>query len=216
MIYYQEVFRTIQGEGYDSGEPVTFIRLFGCNLKCVYCDQPQAKEDRKKTSVTKLVDKVRKFSLTGNVCITGGEPLLQEEVYPLIYELVNLGYKVSIETNGAILLPNYEEKNRSYKYIMDVKCPSSGASHYNKFENLEILQAKDEVKFVIGDRNDYEYAKKVLKKYPTKAKLLFSPMFDENNKTHIGQDLCNWLIEDNFNYGNFKVQIQIHKIIGVK
>lgn len=216
MIYYHEVFRTIQGEGYDSGEPVTFIRLYGCNVKCVYCDQPQTRDDKKKTSVTKLVDKVRRFSLSGNVCITGGEPLVQEEVYPLIYELVNLGYKVSIETNGTIKLANYEEKLRSYKYIMDVKCPSSGVSKHNKFENLEILQGHDEVKFVIGTREDYDYAKKVLKNYPTKAKLLFSPMFDENNKTHIGKDLCNWLLEDNFNYGQYKVQIQIHKIIGVQ
>ena len=216
MIYVHEVFRTIQGEGCDMGEPVTFIRLYGCNLKCEYCDQPQTKKDRNKTSVTKIIDKVKKLSLSGNVCITGGEPLLQDEVYPLIYELSALGYKVSIETNGSIAIPEYEEKHRAYKYIMDIKCPSSGESEHNKFSNLEILQSKDEVKFVIGNRQDYEYAKKVIKEYPTRAKLLFSPMFDKYGKTHIGQRLCKWLLEDEVNFGNYRVQIQLHKIIGVK
>lgn len=214
MIYYHEIFRTIQGEGYDSGEPVTFVRLFGCNVKCRYCDQPQHPSERKKTSVTKIMDQVRRLSLTGNVCITGGEPLLQDETYPLVYELVNSGYKVSIETNGSIELPEYQ--TRSYKYIMDIKCPSSGVSSHNLYSNLEKLHGKDEVKFVIGDRNDYDFAKKIIKKYPTKAKILFSPMFNANNECEIGQDLCNWLVEDNLNFGQFKVQVQIHKILGVK
>lgn len=212
MLYYHEVFPSIQGESSSMGKPCVFIRLFGCNLRCVYCDQPQAPSDRKRISLENLVYKVMQYRIE-DVCITGGEPLLQDEIYPLIYELVSKNFKVSIETNGSVVIPE-DPYARSFKYVMDVKSPSSKVSTKNILSNLTRLQRHDEVKFVIADRKDYDYAKNVLREYPTKASILFSPMFDRDMKQHVGQDLCNWLIEDRIHRA--RVQLQMHKIIGVQ
>lgn len=210
MLKVHEIFATIQGEGYDTGLPTTFVRLWGCNVHCSFCDQPQTKQNLRRMAVGRVADEVRKIRLP-NVCITGGEPLMQDEVYSLIYELVSLGYNVSIETNGTIDIP--EVKRRSFKYVMDVKCPSSGVQDKNKFSNLEKLLPKDEVKFVIANREDYDYMKEVMRKYPTVAKILISPVFDvKSGKQTIGQELCKWVIEDKL---NAKVQIQMHKVLGV-
>lgn len=209
MLRIHEIFSTIQGEGYDTGIPCTFIRLWGCNVKCSYCDQPQCKSDLKKMSVARVIEEVRKLRVK-NVCITGGEPLIQDDVYTLIYELVCLGYKVSIETNGTVEIP--DTVRRSYKYVMDVKCPSSGVHMHNLFSNLLVLHPSDEVKFVIADEEDYKYMKTVLRKYPTSAKILLSPMFDPNLKQTIGKDLCEWVLRDKL---EVRIQIQIHKVLGV-
>ena len=209
MLRIHEIFSTIQGEGYDTGIPCTFVRLFGCNVKCTYCDQPQCKSDLKKMSVGKVVDEIRRLRIK-NVCITGGEPLIQEEVYTLIYELVSLGYAVSIETNGTVEIP--DTVIRSYKYVMDVKCPSSGVHHKNLFSNLQVLHPSDEVKFVIADEEDYKFMKSVLRQYPTHAKVLLSPMFDPNLKQTIGKDLCEWVLKDRL---DVRIQIQMHKVLGV-
>lgn len=210
MLRVHEIFRTIQGEGYDTGIPCTFVRLYGCNVKCLYCDQPQCKSDIKRMSVERVFDEVRKLRVK-NVCITGGEPLIQEEVYSLIYELVANGYAVSIETNGTIEIP--DTLRRSYKYVMDVKCPSSGVHGLNLYSNLAILHPSDEVKFVIANEEDYKFMKTTLRKYPTKAKVLLSPMFDlESNKQTIGRDLCEWVLNDKL---DVRIQIQLHKVLGV-
>lgn len=208
-MYVHEIFTSINGETTYSGEPTTFVRLYGCNVKCVYCDQPQGAKDKHKMSVKKVVDEVRRRMVT-NVCITGGEPLLQDETYQVAYELVDCGYNVIIETNGTIALDDYSR--RRYKYIMDVKTPSSGVSDKNNYNNLEILLPSDEVKFVIGDKNDYEFMKRVLEKYPTQAKILVSPMFSEDLKPLVGKELVEWILEDRL---NVKVQLQIHKILEV-
>lgn len=173
------------------------------------CDTPQEDKPKKRISVENILDKIFKLGVN-NICITGGEPLLQQEIYVLVYELVSLGYNVSIETNGSIEVMNQEI--RSYKYVMDIKTPSSLMHHKNKYSNLELLIPKDEVKFVVADREDYEFAKSILDKYPTKAQILFSPMFNKDNRQHIGKDLCNWIIEDKL---NARIQIQLHKILGV-
>ena len=212
VIHFEEIFASIQGESVDVGIPTIFVRLYSCNLKCLYCDQPQLPCDRKRISIENLYNKVRSMKLK-TVCITGGEPLLQPEIYVLVYDLVGEGYNVSIETNGSIEI----EKDcylRSYKYVMDVKCPSSGEHKMNRFSNLTNLLSKDEVKFVIADREDYDFAKKVLKDYPTKATKLFSPMFDYEKKQSIGVDLSNWLIEDNI--PRSRLSLQVHKFIGVQ
>lgn len=210
MLRVHEIFSTIQGEGYDTGIPCTFVRLWGCNVKCVYCDQPQCKTDLKKMSVGKIVDEIRKLRVK-SVCITGGEPLIQEEVYTLIYELVCLGYAVSIETNGTVEIQ--DTMRRSYKYVMDVKCPSSGVCYKNLFSNLAILHPSDEVKFVIADEEDYNFMKKTLRQYPTKAKVLLSPMFDYNLKQTIGKDLCDWVLRDKL---NVRLSLQVHKFLDVR
>ena len=206
-----EVFASIQGEGYDTGLPTVFVRFFGCNVHCVYCDQPQKRSECRTVSVDRVVAEVRKHGIR-NVCITGGEPLLQDEIYPLIYELVSLGYNVSIETNGTLPI-EADNYNRSFKYIMDVKCPSSGVSDKNLYSNLANLKVNDEVKFVIKDREDYNFMKSILIKYPTKAKILVSPMFDKDLNPLIGKEVVDWLVEDKLDH--IKLQLQIHKIINV-
>lgn len=212
MLYLDEIFVSIQGESTDAGLPCVFVRLFGCNVKCTYCDQPQKACNRKRVSVENLIKMIRKYRVP-YVCITGGEPLIQDEVYPVIYELVDKGYKVSIETNGCVPIEPCGY-NRSYKYVMDIKCPSSGVSDKNILTNLGNLMPHDEVKFVIADEEDYKFAKRILRSYPTYAKILFSPMFDKKGKPMIGQQLIDWLIKDRFYYA--RVQIQMHKCIGVK
>lgn len=212
MIYYDEIFCSIQGESSDSGLPCIFVRLYGCPIGCSYCDQPQTPDQRKRVSVENIINKVLKFKGVKYVCITGGEPLIYKEVIPLTWELLHMGYKVSIETSGCVPIEDLGYR-RSFKYVMDIKCPSSGVSEKNIFDNLLHLQTNDEVKFVIANREDYDYMKKVLKKYPTQASILVSPMFDENQKAVIGSELVEWIIEDRL---NVRVQIQLHKIIGVK
>ena len=212
MIYFQEIFCSIQGESSDSGLPCVFVRLYGCPVGCSYCDQPQSPEQRKRISIENIINKVAKFKGVKYVCITGGEPLIYKEVIPLTWELLHLGYKVSIETSGCVPIEESTYR-RSFKYVMDIKCPSSGVSEKNIFDNLLRLQTNDEVKFVIANRADYEYMKKVLNKYPTSASILVSPMFDKDQKAVIGSDLVDWIIEDKI---QCRLQIQLHKILNVR
>ena len=213
IIYYQEIFASIQGESTDTGLPCVFVRFYGSPIGCSFCDQLQQPKDNKRISIANMVDEILRFRIP-YVCITGGEPLVQRKtLYPLIYELQHNGCRVSIETSGCFTIED-EMYNRSFKYIMDIKCPSSGVSHKNKYENLMRLKAKDEVKFVISDEKDYNFMKWVLKNYPTTAKILVSPCFDENGVPKIGNELVQWLIRDRLN--NVRVQVQIHKILGVK
>ena len=211
MIYYDEIFCSIQGESSDSGLPCIFIRLYGCPVGCSYCDQPQKPEQRKRISIENIINQVNKFKGVKNVCITGGEPLIYQETIPIAWELMHLGYKVSIETSGCVPIEDLGYR-RSYKYVMDIKCPSSGVSHKNKYDNLLKLQENDEVKFVISDRKDYDFMKKVMKTYPTSAKILVSPMFDKDNKMTIGKDLVEWILEDKL---EVRIGVQLHKILGV-
>lgn len=215
MLYLDEIFVSIQGESSDSGVPCIFIRLFGCPVGCVYCDQPQDKKNRRRISLENLVNTILKkeYRWCKNVCITGGEPLVQQDVMPLVYELLRLGYKVSIETSGCVPIEECDY-SRSYKYVMDIKGPSSKVSHKNIYENLGKLHYNDEVKFVIGDRKDYDFMKEIIEKYPTKASILVSPLFNADGKAVIGQELVEWLLNDHL--GNVRVQIQLHKILEVK
>ena len=211
-----EIFTSIQGEGYDSGLLTIFVRLYGCPLNCKYCDQPQKKGTAKKMSVDNLLMSIR--SLHGvRVCITGGEPLAQPDIFPVIYDLVATNYEVSIETSGAIPIMDVLYA-RSYKYVMDVKCPSSGMVTKNHLENMGILKGNDEVKFVISNREDYDFAKMILRDYPTKAKILFSPVMLKNSEgqwySTVSADLCKWIEQDRL--FNAKIQCQLHKFMGVK
>lgn len=211
-MFYDEIFCSIQGESSDSGLPCIFIRLYGCPVGCAYCDQPQSPDQKKRISIESIINKITKYKGVKYVCITGGEPLIHEEVIPLTWELLHMNYKVSIETSGCVPIPDLGYR-RSFKYVMDIKCPSSGVSEKNIFDNLLHLQTNDEVKFVVANREDYEYMKKVLKKYPTQASILVSPMFDKNQKAVIGSELVDWIIEDRL---DVRVQIQLHKIIGAR
>ena len=213
VLYLDEMFASIQGESTDAGLPCVFVRLYGCNVGCSYCDQPQSPSHRTKISISNLIARIMKYHIN-YVCITGGEPMLQwNALYPVILELVSLRVKVSIETSGCIPI-EADPYNRSFKYVMDIKCPSSGVSHKNVFDNLMNLQMKDEVKFVIANREDYDFMKDVLRKYPTTAKILVSPCFDENWKPLISHELVDWLLEDGLT--EVRVSLQIHKFLGVK
>lgn len=217
MLFYEEVFSSIQGESSSSGIPTIFIRLYGCNVRCSYCDQPQERNVKKKISLDRLIHTIRtsnEFRGIRYVCITGGEPLLQEYCLPLVYELTGMGYHVSIETNGTIPIePAYYK--RSFRYVMDVKGPSSGVMKYNIYDNLIHLQSQDEVKFVIKDRNDYEFMKTILKQYTTRAQILVSPMFDNytGKPYNTSKHLPEWILKDKL---NVRIQIQLHKCLGVK
>lgn len=212
VVYYQEVFTSINGETTDVGKPCTFIRLFGCSINCSMCDQPQTKKDLKRNSIDTLVKKAISLGIP-YVCITGGEPLEQPDtLYPLVYELLYNNFDVAIETSGCYLIAE-EPYKRSYRFIMDIKCPSSGVSHKNVFDNMFRLKSNDEIKFVIKNREDYDYVKNVINSYQITSKITFSPMFNKNNRPSIGKDLVKWVIEDKL----FKVRIipQTHKILKV-
>lgn len=208
MIFIDEIFSSIQGEGTDAGLPCIFVRLYGCNVGCSYCDTHQNIENRKRTSIGKIMSKIHDLHIK-RVCITGGEPLLQPEVYALIYELVSEDYDVSIETSGCIKI-DPDGYRRSFRYVMDVKCPSSGVESKNVLSNLAILNSRDEVKFVISDEKDYEFSKKVLRTYPTCAKILYSPVWG----SRVGADLTKWLLRDKMY--SARIQTQLHKVLGVQ
>lgn len=212
MLYYEEIFASIQGESRSSGEPCIFVRLFGCPIGCSYCDQKQDVKKRKKISIENVVSKVQNYKGIKRVCITGGEPLIYEELYQLVWELMHLGYKVEIETSGCLPI-EITPYRRTFRYIMDIKCPSSGVSHKNIYDNLLHLNAEDDVVFVIKDREDYNFMKKVVTKYPTNATIMLSPMFDEKGTNVIGKELVKWVLEDKL---NVKIQLQLHKLLFVK
>ena len=216
MLFYDEIFASIQGESSTAGKPTVFVRLFGCNIGCVYCDQPQKKEQKKRIGVDRLVSEVLNFHIP-RVCITGGEPLLQQEIYPVIYELVRRGFEVSVETSGCVPIDE-DDYVRKFRYIMDVKCPSSGVSRKNVYTNLAHLHQIDEVKFVIANREDYDFAKHVMRTYPTNAQILFSPVMvkdmSDNWICAVSEDLVKWVLEDGLS--NVRVQLQLHKFLGVK
>lgn len=214
LLYYHEEFLSIQGESTGAGLPCVFIRLYGCNVHCNYCDQPQEKCDRHKISVANLVSKAMSYGCK-NVCITGGEPMLQwDSLYQLALELVSdYDCDVAIETNGCVKINPDFYYPKKLKFVMDVKCPSSGVSENNELDNLLFLRNRDEVKFVISDFEDYEYMKETLKKYPTSAKVLVSPVILEDQH-HIGAELSKWILEDKL--FNVRVQVQLHKVLNVK
>ena len=224
-IKLQEIFLSVQGEGYDSGLPTIFVRLFGCNLiepghssGCRYCDVVQNIKDKKKYTVEDLVRIIRQFGIP-RVCFTGGEPLIQwDSLSMVVLELVTFGFDVSIETNGCTPIEP-DKYARSFKYVMDVKCPSSRMSHRNILDNLKLLQPHDEVKFVVANEKDYEYMKKIMGSYPISAKVLVSPCFvreiDESygNYCASGRTIVGWLLRDKLS--QVRLSLQQHKILGV-
>lgn len=200
-----EIFPSIQGESSLVGIPMLFIRLTGCNLRCTYCDTKYAYTKGEEYSTQEVLDKIKKYKFK-YIEITGGEPLLQQEVYELMDNLVNNFY-VILETNGSISI---EKVNPLVKIILDIKTPGSGMSDKNNFENLNFLKEEDEIKFVITDRMDYDWAKNFIKNHLIKTKeILFSPAFGFLNP----QNLAKWIIQDNL---NVRLNLQIHKYISVK
>lgn len=203
-----EIFSSLNGEGKYTGYPTTFIRLSGCPFSCNYCDTLYAKENGKRMSIDKIMAKVNKLG-NKHICITGGEPLIHNDVLSLVYELLSFSYIVSIETSGLVEIEE-DGYARTFNYTMDIKCPSSGVSNRNVYSNLSRLKSYDEVKFVIVDSQDLEFSKEVLKKYPTKAQIIYSPV---NNDLGVAK-----LISDNLVNKNIigKLGLQLHKILDIK
>jgi len=203
-LYITEFFKSIQGESTLSGVPTAFVRLSGCNLRCKYCDSAYTFERGEEFSLNEVMDQVEKMNCP-YVCITGGEPLLQQNVYTLCHELAIKGYKVSIETNGSL---HIKERPDCTKFVLDIKCPSSGEEKKNIFENLPILQPEDEVKFVLSDKKDYLYAKHIIEKYnlTNKVIVLLSPVFRILEPRHIVE----WMLENDL---NVRLNLQLHKVI---
>lgn len=206
-----EIMLSLQGEGKQTGKLTTFVRFYGCNLKCTYCDTLHAVEGDKyvNTDMDEILATVREIGAK-NICLTGGEPLYREGIYDFIFKLEEEGFIVVIETNGAVELRDI--RDRKFIYCMDVKCPSSGMQDLMNLDNLSILLPQDEVKFVISDRLDYEFAKDIIAKYPTKADIIFSPVFESDRTTNAGQ-LASWIIEDKLN--GVRLGLQMHKLINI-
>lgn len=200
-----EVFASIQGETTLTGVPTTFIRLARCNLRCSWCDTDYSFGRGKPMTLEAILQKVDALGPT-TVCITGGEPLLQEEVHPLMTLLCDHGYALSIETGGSLPIENIDER---VKVILDVKCPGSGMEERNHWQNLDVLQQKDEVKFVLAHREDFDYALTVCRNhrlFERELTLLFSPVFDQLP----AQQLVEWVLESRI---PVRLNLQVHKFI---
>ena len=199
-----EIFKSIQGESSYSGFPCTFIRTSGCNLQCSYCDTIYASHTGQDLSVDEIMETVRKNKVK-LVEITGGEPLLDEDTPLLAEKLLQENFTVLVETNGSLdirILPAGTVK------IMDIKCPGSNMSHKMHWQNISYLTKKDEVKFVVIDRLDYEWALEKIIKYDLhkRVNILFSCVFAKLEP----QKLVEWILKDNL---NVRFQLQIHKYI---
>ncbi len=199
-----EIFYSIQGESTYTGMPCVFIRLSGCNLRCTFCDTRYAYDEGRIESVDGIIKEIQRYNAR-LVEITGGEPLLQDGVHTLIHELIDRRYTVLLETNGSIALDKVD--SRVFK-IMDIKCPSSGMSNKMDFNNIRYMDKKDEIKFVIGDREDYDWAKEIVKRYRLTeiTQVLLSPVHQALEP----MVLANWILEDGL---PVRMQIQLHKYI---
>jgi 7-carboxy-7-deazaguanine synthase len=201
-----EVFFSIQGESSHAGRPCIFVRLAGCNLRCTYCDTRYAYEEGAWREIDNIEREIRSFCCT-LVEVTGGEPLLQAETPELIRKLLDERYTVLLETNGSQDIGGID---RRCVRIVDVKCPSSGQAGENRLENLAIITPNDEVKFVICNREDFDYAKTVIStRLSGRGDLkppLLSPVFGRLNP----ESLARWILEDRL---DVRLQIQLHKVI---
>lgn len=204
-IYLTEIFKSIQGETSLSGLPTIFIRASGCNLRCTWCDTTYSFSRGTPYEIDEILKIVEEFKIK-NICITGGEPLLQEAIYELMTLLCNKKYIVSLETGGSLSINKVDSRVIS---IVDVKCPGSGMDKKNFLQNLVFLRPHDEVKFVIKDREDYDFAINICKKYglfERNKPVLFSPVYQDM----CSQTLISWILEDSF---PIRLNLQIHKFI---
>lgn len=200
-----EIYFSIQGESSKAGLPCVFIRFTYCNLRCTYCDTEYAFYEGNEMSIEEIIGEVRKYDCK-LVEITGGEPLVQrEECLQLMKELCDMGYEVMIETGGSLPVNGIDQR---VMIIMDLKCPSSGMMKKNLYENLNYLKEKDEIKFVIGDIDDYRWAKDIISHYDLTENhsALFSVVFGKLEPI----ELVNWILQDKL---NVRFQLQTHKYI---
>jgi len=197
-----EIFRSIQGEGLTMGVPTVFVRAVGCNLRCSWCDTMYSMEGGTEMSIPEILDKVGECR---TVCVTGGEPMLQKDILELLDALIAKGKKVVLETNGSIDLKDVP-KDPLMMISMDIKCPSSGMQDRMLDSNIDLLSMKDQLKFIIKDREDFDYAVRYLREHPVKTNVIFGPVG--------GTDKLGWLVEQVLeNDVDARVLPQLHKII---
>ncbi len=204
MIKVNEIFYSIQGESSYAGLPCVFVRLTYCNLRCSYCDTEYAFYEGEDKSIDEIIREVKKYQCK-LVEITGGEPLVQNESLDLMKKLCDEGFEVMLETGGSLPVKDVDER---VKIIMDLKSPSSKMEKKNLYENINYLKPDDEIKFVIGDKEDYGWSKEIIKKYKLndKFEILFSNVFDKLEPV----TLVNWILNDKL---KVRYQPQIHKYI---
>jgi 7-carboxy-7-deazaguanine synthase len=223
-MFITEIFKSIQGEGTRAGLPCIFVRLTGCNLRCTWCDTAYAFHGGTKMSVEEVISRVDELASRAGgaagaqtgvplVELTGGEPLLQEEIYPLAEKLLAAGYTVMIETSGERFIGQLPQEVIK---IVDVKCPDSGEPDTFNMANLEALSAEDEVKFVLSTRRDYEFAREFTARHglPARVKqVLFSPVFEDPQGKWPGLEpraLVEWILADGL---PVRLGLQLHKFI---
>ena len=199
-----EIFYSLQGESSRVGLPTIFIRLSGCPMRCHYCDTAYAFQGGSMMGMDDIMSSIKKYD-TRYVTVTGGEPLAQKEVLNLLKTLADSDYEVSLETGGGLSI---KEVDPRVKIILDIKTPESGEEKKNHWENLEIIDSKDEIKFVLCSREDYDWAKQILDQYQLteKCEILFSPVYKKLNAT----DLADWILQDQL---HVRMQIQLHKLL---
>ena len=216
-MFITEIFKSIQGEGTRAGRPCIFVRLTGCNLRCTWCDTTYAFHGGQKMSVEEVVERVEALrgSAVGGplVELTGGEPLLQQDIYPLAERLLAAGYVVLIETSGERFIGQLPE---AVVKIVDVKCPDSGEPETFDGRNLEELTNRDEVKFVVSSRRDYEFARDFMREHRLAGRVkevLFSPVHEDPGGKWKGlepRQLVEWMLEDGV---EARLGLQLHKIV---
>ncbi len=204
LLRITEIFYSLQGESNTVGLPTVFIRLTGCPLRCVYCDTAYAFSGGKKIAIDSIIAQAEQYG-TPYITVTGGEPLAQPGCLELMTALVDKGYVVSLETSGAL---DVSEVDPRVVKVMDLKTPSSGELSRNRYQNIGYLTAKDQVKFVIGNDEDYKWSKAVLTEHDLsrRCEILFSPVMGQQNPT----DLAEKILKDRL---PVRFQLQLHKIL---
>ena len=200
-----EIFYSLQGEAKTVGQPTTFIRLTGCPLRCHYCDTAYAFQGGELQTLDDIVDKVKTYP-TKLVTVTGGEPLAQPDCLPLLRLLIQEGYRVSLETSGALPIASVPEP---VSIVLDLKTPGSGEVHRNLYENIAELRSKDQIKFVILDKADYDWARFKISEFDLTARVeevLFSPVYESLTPVRLAE----WILEDGL---EVRLQVQLHKLL---
>jgi len=197
-----EIFYSLQGEAREVGIPTVFVRLTGCPLRCNYCDTAYAFKGNNPLSIEQILSEIAKYK-THYVCVTGGEPMAQSNCLHLLDTLIEKGYKVSMETSGSI---DISKVNKNVSIVMDLKTPSSTEQHQNRYENILLLENKDQLKFVIASRLDFDWCCSVLEDYEISSDVLFSPVYESLRPS----ELADWILEKQL---NVRLQVQLHKIL---
>ncbi|WP_152451571.1 7-carboxy-7-deazaguanine synthase QueE [Microbulbifer sp. THAF38] len=200
-----EIFYSLQGEARESGLPTVFVRLTGCPLRCTYCDSEYAFYGGERMTLEQILLQVQSHPAR-HVCVTGGEPLAQPNCLPLLEALCDAGYSVSLETSGAMPVDQVDPR---VSRVVDLKTPASGEQHRNRMENMQLLTRDDQIKFVICDRGDYEWARFTLDQYrlPERVgEVLFSPSYEQLP----ARQLAEWILADGL---PVRMQMQLHKLL---